>query len=196
MRSAEASHAALREKPLSRPFADAKGHPPPQGGRTSALDERRRALANSSARAKVVAAARSWIGTPYRHQGQLKGVGCDCLGLLIGVWREVMGSEARLDETLTIPPYTPDWAEAMKRETFAQGLRDYLDEIDVAEAREGDIVLFRWRAHLPAKHAGILTARDRMVHAQDGAKVAEVALSPWWRRRMAFGFRVRPAAVL
>ena len=25
---------------------------------------------------------RSWIGTPYRHQASLKGVGCDCLGLL------------------------------------------------------------------------------------------------------------------
>ena len=28
-----------------------------------------------------------WIGTPYRHQASLKGVGCDCLGLVRGVWR-------------------------------------------------------------------------------------------------------------
>ena len=179
MGSAEANQEALRQKPPSRPFADAKGHPPPQGGR--------------ALRSAIVSAARSWIGTPYRHQGQLKGVGCDCLGLLIGVWREVMGSAARLNDGLTIPPYTPDWAEAMKRETFADGLRDYLDEIDVAEAQAGDIVLFRWRAHLPAKHAGILTARDRMVHAQEGAKVTEVTLSPWWRRRMAFGFGISAA---
>ncbi|MEM1422329.1 MAG: peptidase P60, partial [Pseudomonadota bacterium] len=31
--------------------------------------------------------ASRWIGTPYRHQASLRGVGCDCLGLLRGVWR-------------------------------------------------------------------------------------------------------------
>jgi NlpC/P60 family putative phage cell wall peptidase len=134
-------------------------------------------------RAKIIAAARGWIGTPYRHQGALKGVGCDCLGLLIGVWRELGGGE-----TGTIPPYTPDWAEALKREAFAEGLRAYLKEIDVAEARGGDMLLFRWRAHQPAKHAGILTAPDRMVHAQERASVAEVALSAWWKRRAAYAF--------
>jgi hypothetical protein len=55
---------------------------------------------------RIIAEARSWIGTPYRHQASLKGVGCDCLGLLRGVWRAVMGAEP---ET---PPYAPDWAEA------------------------------------------------------------------------------------
>ena len=35
----------------------------------------------------------SWIGTPYRHQASLKGVGCDCLGLVRGVWRAVIGAE-------------------------------------------------------------------------------------------------------
>ena len=28
-----------------------------------------------------------------------------------------------------------------------------------------------------------------MVHAHDGAAVTEVALAPWWRRRLAFAFR-------
>jgi NlpC/P60 family putative phage cell wall peptidase len=145
---------------------------------------------------EIVAAARGWIGTPYRRQAALKGVGCDCLGLLIGVWREVRPSRCALrpDKEPAVPRYTPDWAEAAGRETFAEGLRAYLEEIDVAEAREGDIVLFRWRAELPAKHAGILTARDRMVHAQEGAKVAEVALSGWWRRRMAFAFALAARA--
>jgi NlpC/P60 family putative phage cell wall peptidase len=131
----------------------------------------------------VVAAARGWIGTPYRHQGALKGVGCDCLGLLVGVWREVTGGEMG-----ALPPYTPDWAEAEGRETFAEGARRHLVEIAPAAAREGDIVLFRWRAHLPAKHAGILTGPDAMVHAQEGVAVAEVPLSAWWRRRIAYAF--------
>ena len=42
---------------------------------------------------KVVLAARAWIGTPYLHQASVKGAGCDCLGLLRGVWRELRGEE-------------------------------------------------------------------------------------------------------
>lgn len=134
-------------------------------------------------RAEIVQAARGWIGTPYRHQATLKGIGCDCLGLLVGLWRELTG-----EEPSRIPSYTPDWAEAQGSETFADGLSRHLEAIAVAAAREGDIVLFRWRAHLPAKHGAILTGRDRMIHAQDRAAVTEAPLSAWWRRRIAFAF--------
>jgi len=48
----------------------------------------------------VIEAARGWLGTPYRHQASVKGVGSDCLGLVRGVWREVMGEE---------PDTTPPW---------------------------------------------------------------------------------------
>lgn len=41
----------------------------------------------------IVAETRDWIGTPYRHQASLKGVGCDCLGLVRGVWRAVVVTE-------------------------------------------------------------------------------------------------------
>jgi cell wall-associated NlpC family hydrolase len=37
----------------------------------------------------ILAAARSWLGTPWRHQGRLKGIGVDCGGLIIGVGREL-----------------------------------------------------------------------------------------------------------
>ena len=57
-------------------------------------------------RARIVAAARSWLGTPYHHQASLRGVGCDCLGLVRGIWRELYGEEPE-----TPPPYGMDWAE-------------------------------------------------------------------------------------
>jgi hypothetical protein len=34
---------------------------------------------------EVVGEARGWLNTPFRHQGRVKGVGVDCLGLLVGV---------------------------------------------------------------------------------------------------------------
>ncbi len=39
---------------------------------------------------RVVAIARDWIGTPYVHQASAQGAGCDCLGLLRGVWRALI----------------------------------------------------------------------------------------------------------
>ena len=47
----------------------------------------------SITRSQIVAPRAGWIGTPYRHQAWLKGVGCDCLGLVRGVWRELFGGE-------------------------------------------------------------------------------------------------------
>ena len=135
-------------------------------------------------RAAIVAAATAWLGTPYRHQASLRGVGCDCLGLVRGVWRAFFG-----DEPEPMPAYTPDWAEARGTETLAEAGRRHLTPIAVAEAAAGDILLFRWRANLPAKHAAILIAPDRFIHAQQGAVVATATLSAWWRRRIAYAFR-------
>jgi NlpC/P60 family putative phage cell wall peptidase len=135
-------------------------------------------------RQNIVAETRDWIGTPYRHQASLKGVGCDCLGLVRGVWRGVIG-----DEPERAPPYAPDWAEAASGEPLADAAGRHLIAIDRDTFRDGDVLLFRWRSHLPAKHAAIVTAADTMVHAHDGAAVAEVALAPWWRRRLAYAFR-------
>jgi NlpC/P60 family putative phage cell wall peptidase len=132
----------------------------------------------------IVAEARSWIGTPYRHQASLKGVGCDCLGLVRGVWRALHG-----DEPECAPPYSRDWAEASLRETLAEAGGRHLLAVEREQMQEGDVVLFRWRAALVAKHAAILTGDASMIHAHDGAAVAEVAFAPWWRRRLAYVFR-------
>ena len=132
---------------------------------------------------RIVTEARSWIGTPYRHQASLKGVGCDCLGLLRGVWREVMGQEPELP-----PPYSPDWAEA-GADTLVAAARRYLVGIERHEIAPGDVLLFRWRDTLPAKHCAVATSPSSMIHAHNGACVVEVALCGWWRRHLTHAFR-------
>lgn len=133
---------------------------------------------------QIIAHARSWIGTPYVHQASLRGVGCDCLGLLRGVWRELHGQEP-----CAIGPYSADWAEAGQTEALANAASAYLLEIPLAAFEPGDVILFRWRNGLPAKHCAIATSANTMVHAHDGASVAEVAIGPWWRRHLAYAFR-------
>lgn len=138
---------------------------------------------DDAVRAAVIAEARAWLGTPYLHRASCKGEGADCLGLVRGVWRGVIGAEPE-----SLPAYRPDWAEATRAEQLmAAGLR-HLVPVAPEAVRPGDVLLFRWRAHLPAKHAAILVTPERMVHAHDGACVAEVAFAPWWRRRLAFAF--------
>jgi NlpC/P60 family putative phage cell wall peptidase len=133
---------------------------------------------------RVITIARSWIGTPYIHQASLKGVGCDCLGLLRGVWRELRGCEPELP-----PPYSADWAEASGRETMAEAAARHMQAIDIADFAAGDVLIFRWREGLPAKHCAIATSDQTMIHAHDGAAVAEVAIGRWWRRHVVFAFR-------
>jgi NlpC/P60 family putative phage cell wall peptidase len=132
----------------------------------------------------IIAEARSWIGTPYRHQASLKAVGCDCLGLVRGVWRALHGEEPE-----PMPAYSRDWAEAAARETLAEAGARHLLPVARDAMQGGDVLLFRWRTGLVAKHAAILTDDATMIHAHDGAAVAEVAFAPWWRRRLAYAFR-------
>lgn len=40
-------------------------------------------------REQIVASARSIIGTPYVHQGRVKGVGVDCVGTILIVAKEL-----------------------------------------------------------------------------------------------------------
>ena len=134
-------------------------------------------------RDEVVEAARLWLGTPYHHQASLRGVGCDCLGLVRGVWRDLHG-----DEPEAPPPYSPSWAESLRQETLALAAGRHLQPLILTEARPGDVLLFRWREHLPAKHCAILASPDRIIHAHDGAAVAEVAFTPWWRRHLSHAF--------
>lgn len=64
----------------------------------------------------------------------------------------------------------------------------HLVPVPPAEARAGDVLLFSFRAHLPARHCAIVTGQGTMIHAHDGAAVTEVALTRWWRRHCTHAF--------
>ncbi|ESQ79484.1 peptidase [Asticcacaulis sp. YBE204] len=138
----------------------------------------------------VLAEARSWIGTPYQHRMSLKGVGCDCLGLVRGVWRSVQG-----EEPWDLPPYTGDWAEIGGREVLLDGLARYLMPVAVGEAQAGDVLVFRLKPGAVAKHAAILSAgdmadpRSALIHAYWSHAVVETWLGTWWRRHVVAAFR-------
>jgi NlpC/P60 family putative phage cell wall peptidase len=135
-------------------------------------------------REAIIAEARRWIGTPYRHAAAVRGLGCDCLGLVIGVRRAVCGAAA----VPPVPPYPPDWAEATGEERLTEALGAVLRPIDPARAQGGDVVLFRLRVARPAAHAAFLTEAGTLIHAHARIAVVEVPFGPAWRRRLAAAF--------
>lgn len=130
---------------------------------------------------RVVAAARRWLGTPYHHQAALRGAGCDCLGLVRGVYAELVGPPP------VPPPYTRDQAEAGTGEALLAGLARHL--APVRAPLPGDVLVFRLRTHALAKHCAILSEAGCMIHAMESVGVVEAALSPWWHRRIAAVYR-------
>ena len=135
---------------------------------------------------RIVAEARSWIGTPYHHQYALRGVGTDCLGLLRGVWVALHGEEPEM-----VPPYTQDWAEPSGQETLLGGADRWLLRRPDGPAEPGDVLLFRMRDGRIAKHLGIAARRGTeatFIHAYSGHGVVESPLSMAWVRRIAARF--------
>ncbi len=134
----------------------------------------------------VVREARLWIGTPYVHQASARGAGTDCLGLLRGVWRAVIGSEPQ-----AVPAYTPGWSEAEGIELLLAAGERFLRRKALSEAAPGDVLLFRMRDHAVAKHVGIQSVtggQPMFVHAYTGHGVLESPLSEPWARRVVARF--------
>lgn len=135
---------------------------------------------------RILAEARSWIGTPYQHQASVKGAGADCLGLLRGIWRALCGEEPE-----QIPPYTADWAEPSHEEVLFAGAQRLLCRKGITEAAPGDVLLFRMRDGGIAKHLGIqsvIAAHPKFIHAYSGHGVVESPLSLPWQRRIVARF--------
>lgn len=136
----------------------------------------------------VVRAARAWLGTPYRHQASTLGAGCDCLGLLRGVWRTLLGAEP-----VTMPPYRADMRDPDHADTLRAMAERFLRPAE-GPPEAGQVVLFRLVRTAGAKHCGILVATDRFIHAQEGLGVVEAGLSEAWARRVDGRFEF-PAAM-
>lgn len=135
---------------------------------------------------KIIGHAREWIGTPYHHQACVKGVGCDCLGLLRGIFRDHHGVES---DPEIVPPYSPDWAESNKgREDMLGAAGRHLLKVE-GDPQPGDVVIFRFRPNSVAKHCAIMSYGGKMIHAHQGNTVVEVNMIPWWQRKIAGVFR-------
>ena len=131
---------------------------------------------------EIVGAARAWLGTPYRHRASTPGAGCDCLGLVRGVWRTLYGAEPAAR-----PPYSADWREAGRGGGLLEAAETLMQRAAGAPLA-GELVLFRLQRNLPPRHCGIMVSGERFIHAQEGLGVVEANLGESWRKRVAAVF--------
>jgi NlpC/P60 family putative phage cell wall peptidase len=135
-------------------------------------------------RRRIVEHARSWIGTPYQHQASVVGRGCDCLGLVRGVWREMLGAEpvAALD-------YSPSWGEVAHEEVLQSALQKYFEPETLDPTRSGCVISFRIHKRSIVKHIaitmGCVNDQPQMIHSYNNNGVVLSPLNAAWIRRCA-----------
>lgn len=130
----------------------------------------------------IIDIARTWLGTPYRHQTSLKGQGCDCIGLVRGVYREFYGIE---NDPEGMPPYQPNWYEVDQMDPLLAIGKRHMEQVPFEDMMPSDVLVFRMKRNVSAKHCGIVTGKDMMIHAYSREKVYEVSLGEHWYRKVA-----------
>ncbi len=130
---------------------------------------------------EIVKQARTWMGTPFVHQGRVKGEGCDCLGLIIGVGKECgVKIQNRPIDDFDNRTYskTPD-GKFLKLQ-----LDELLNKKNRSEAKPGDIFLMNFGGN--PQHLGIFSDYPNspamaIIHCySQSGKVVEHRLNDFW----------------
>lgn len=140
----------------------------------------------------IIEQARTWIGTPYHHQARLKGVGCDCLGLVVGV-----ASELRLTDDagkLLSSFDQTNYSTQPDGQLLTGKLQALLNEIPISQKAPGDLALFKIDGN--PQHMGLLSDYEDglgVIHSYvSSGKVVEHRLDKKWEHRIVKVFRWQP----
>jgi len=136
-------------------------------------------------RKQILDEARTWIGTPYHHQGRLKGVGVDCAGLIVMVGKELGLSSFDVEGYSSSPDPV----------AMSKYLHDNLDRVHVDDMQVGDVLWLK--VEVDPQHLAIVTAtspRTMMIHSFSMIgvrKTVEHGLGDYWTKRVIGCFRYR-----
>ena len=144
---------------------------------------------------RIVAQARTWLGTKYHHQGRLKksnrgSGGCDCIGLVIGVIDE-LGIEDGEGNSL-VSADEMNYSMYPEQGRLVGSISRHLLEVKPEEQQVGDLLLFR--TFKDPQHVGLLTDYPTggagLIHCNSSAgKVVEQPLTETWRRMLTHVYR-------
>jgi NlpC/P60 family putative phage cell wall peptidase len=112
-------------------------------------------------RAAVIAWARTWLGTPWRHRAGIKGQACDCAHFLLRSFQEA----GVVEPSFNPPQYSRSWFVHQDEEVFLRWVVEYFHCVErpMAEAQPADVILYRiGRCYA---HCAILIEPQLVMHA-------------------------------
>jgi cell wall-associated NlpC family hydrolase len=124
----------------------------------------------------LVTEARRWLGTPFRHQGRIRGEGVDCIGLVLEPARGLGLTDYR----------PPAYSRLPDAGTLRRELARHLMTVAKAEMHPGDILLLA--VPLSPSHlalVGELAGTLTMIHASGPiGRVVEHGIDAVWDGRI------------
>jgi len=129
-------------------------------------------------REKIIEEARTYLGTPFVHQGRLKGIGIDCIGLIVNVGKSL---DLLHNDNTTYGRY-PDGVTLMAE------LRKYFIEKSIEKVQSGDVAVYWLKNPDIPTHVGIVTDYGLIHTYADIGKVVEHKLTKAWSKRLYAAF--------
>jgi cell wall-associated NlpC family hydrolase len=128
-------------------------------------------------RSEIVAAARDWIGTPYRHQGRDR-TGIDCIGFTWAVAKD-LGYHSEIPS---------NYSQSPSGNQLIKGCETWLVRQERVQLIAGDIAIMWGFTRGEAQHFAIVgesSARLTLIHAWSRhQKVVEHGYDAFWERRL------------
>lgn len=149
-------------------------------------------------RKQVVTQARTWIGTPFHHQGRVKHVGVDCIGLLVGVIKELGIKSTKKDNNGNLIPLesfdNTNYGRLPDGVLLQTSIEKHFYKVERNNIKPGDVLLFKFDEN--PQHIGIATDYPTdglgLIHCyQCSGKVVEHIFSKIWHERLIEGYRVK-----
>lgn len=130
---------------------------------------------------RVVDVARTYLNTPFHHQARLKGVGIDCIGLVVCVAKEL---------GITVEDRT-DYSDQPDGVTLIQKLEENLDCLPLEDLQPGDIVAIWFSNKKHPQHVAIVSDVGLIHTYSHVGKVVEHRINDVWRNRLHSGYRFK-----
>lgn len=132
-------------------------------------------------RSQFLEKTKEYLNTPFRHQGRIKGVGIDCVGVPIAVSKEFGISDIKYTNYKRLPDGN----------TLITMLGKYCDPVSsYDDIKLSDLLVFRIETE--PQHVGVYAGNDTFIHSYYNAhKVLLSELDSYWKERIVAIFRIR-----
>lgn len=122
-------------------------------------------------RENIQKSAYNWLGTPFLANANVFQSGCDCAGLIVGIYGEFI-----------------DFHIERKGKTIFSALSSIARQIEIEVANIGDVLVFKNRASDSDQHCAILADNSRIIHSHWSRGVVENSYGQWFRARTIAAF--------